>query len=97
MRSSPAWKKLLETAHTLPREARAVGRYRLQTARLARWKVPTTMLLGSQTQGYLKEAAPLVCNAIPNCRLVTLENQGHMAMVTAPDLFVSKIVEAAGR
>ena len=95
MRDSPPWKKQMETAATLPREARAVGAYRLPKAQLARWKVPTTMFLGSQTQGYLKDAAPLVCHAIPGCRIVTLEGQGHLAMAYAPDLFVAQIVKAA--
>jgi pimeloyl-ACP methyl ester carboxylesterase len=95
IRGSPAWKKQVETAATLPRETRAVGAFRLPAAQLARWKIPTTMLLGSQTQGYIKEATPLVCNAIARCRIVTLENQGHVAMANAPDLFVAKIVEAA--
>ena len=94
IRGSPAWKKQVETAGTLPRETRAVGAYRLPAAQLARWKVPTTMLLGSQSQGYIKEATPLVCNAIPGCRIVTLENQGHLAMANAPDLFIAKVIEA---
>jgi pimeloyl-ACP methyl ester carboxylesterase len=94
IRGSPAWKKQVETAATLPRETRAVSAYRLPAAQLARWKVPTTMLLGSQSQGYIKEATPLVCNAIPGCRIVTLENQGHLAMASAPDLFVAKVEEA---
>jgi pimeloyl-ACP methyl ester carboxylesterase len=96
MRGSPAFAKQVETSGTLPREARAVGGFRPSSAVLARWKAPTTMLVGSQTQGFLKNASEYVCGAIPGCRLVTLENQGHMAMAMAPDLFVARIREAAG-
>jgi pimeloyl-ACP methyl ester carboxylesterase len=96
MRSSPGWQGTVETAPTLPREARAVGAFRMPVERMRNWKAPTTMLAGDRTGGYLEAAAPAVCGAIPGCRLVTLEGQGHVAMLTAPDLFVSKVVEAAG-
>jgi pimeloyl-ACP methyl ester carboxylesterase len=94
IRGTPAWKKQVETAATLPRETRAVGAYRLPADRLRRWKVPTTMLLGSQSRGYIAEATPLVCDAIPGCRIVTLADQGHLAMANAPELFIAKIDEA---
>lgn len=97
MRGSPSFAKQVETSGTLPREARAVGNFRPSPTVLSRWKAPTTMLVGSQTQGFLKNASEYVCGAIPGCRLVTLENQGHMAMAMAPDLFVAKVREAAAR
>jgi pimeloyl-ACP methyl ester carboxylesterase len=95
MRGSPAFAKQVETSGTLPREARAVGEFRPSPAALKLWKAPTTMLVGAQTQGFLKNASEYVCSTIPGCRLVTLENQGHMAMAMAPELFVAKVREAA--
>jgi pimeloyl-ACP methyl ester carboxylesterase len=96
MQSSPIWPIVLEISPTLPRESRAVNTYRPSIDRLANWKTPTTMLLGSETVGLLRDAAYFVRDAIPGCRLVVLEGQGHGAMLDAPDFFASKILEIAG-
>lgn len=92
MRSSPIWPIVLEISPTLARESRSVNTPHISGERLASCKIPTTMLLGSETQGLLRDAAYFVCDAIPGCRLVTLEGQGHGAMLDAPDFFVAKII-----
>ncbi len=51
------------------------------------------MLLGSLTQGEMLAAAKWICNSISGCRTVILEGQAHGAMLSAPDLFVSKLLE----
>lgn len=95
MKSSPIWPIVLQISATLPRETRAVNTYSASTARLANWKTPTTLLLGSMTVGFLKDAAFYLSDAIPGCRLVILEGQGHGAMLDAPDFFANKILEIA--
>jgi len=95
MRSSPMWPIVLPIAPTLPREARSVNSYRASAQRLAKWNAPTTMLLGSETQGMLRDAAFFVRDAIPGCRLVGLEGQGHGAMLDAPEFFANKISDIA--
>ncbi len=95
MKSSPIWPIVLQIASTLPRESRAVNTHRLSTERFANWKTPTTMLLGSVTVGFLRDAAFFVRDAIPGCRLVILEGQGHGAPLDAPDFFANKILEIA--
>ena len=95
MKSSPIWPIVLGIAHTLPRESRAVNTYRPFNERLANWKVPTTVLLGSQTVGLLRDAAYYVRDNIPGSRLVILEDQGHGAMLDAPESFANKILEIA--
>lgn len=94
-RASPVWPIILEIAPTLPREAREVNTYKPSVERLATWKTPTTVLLGSETTGLLRDATLGVRDAIPGCRLVVLEGQGHGAMLDAPDFFVNKILEIA--
>jgi pimeloyl-ACP methyl ester carboxylesterase len=93
MTSSPIWPVVLQIAPTLPRESRAVNTYRPSTERLASWKTPTTVLLGSETVGLLRDAAYYVCDAIPGCRMVVLEGQGHGAMLDAPEFFAAKVSE----
>jgi len=95
MKSTPMWPVVLDISPTLPRESRAVNNPRLSGERLASWKTLTTVLLGSETTGLLREAAFWVRDAIPGCRLVVLEGQGHGAMLDAPDFFANKIVEIA--
>jgi pimeloyl-ACP methyl ester carboxylesterase len=93
--SSPIWPIILQISPTLPRESRAVITYRPSTERLANWKIPTTMLLGSETAGLLRDTAFFLRDAIPGCRLVILEGQGHGAMLDAPEFFADKILEIA--
>lgn len=95
MQSSPIWPLALQIAPTLPRESRAVNTYRSSAERLANWRTPTTVLLGSTTVGLLRDAAFFVGDAIPGCRMIILEGQGHGAMLDAPDFFASKIIEIA--
>jgi pimeloyl-ACP methyl ester carboxylesterase len=96
-RSSPQrWAKALEVAHTLPREAHAVNNFRLPVESLARCAIPTTMLLGSASPPELREGTLWVSHAIPGCRTVVLEGQGHSAMWSAPEQFVSAVLEPAG-
>lgn len=95
MKSSPIWPIVLDISPTLPRESRTVNTHRLAHERLANWKAPTTVLLGSVTAGMLKDAAFFLRDTIPGCRMVVLEGQGHGAMLDAPDFFAAKILEIA--
>jgi hypothetical protein len=54
------------------------------------------MFIGSMTQGHLREAADYICDSMPSCKKLILERQGHIAMAMAPELFVSKVLEATG-
>jgi pimeloyl-ACP methyl ester carboxylesterase len=95
MRSSPMWPVVLQISPTLPREARVVNTHRLSGETLTNWKTPTTLLLGSQSAGLLRDATSFVHDAIPGSRMVVLDGQAHSAMFSAPDYFVDKILEIA--
>lgn len=93
MQASPIWPIVLAIAPTLPRESRAVNTPHPWTDRLAMWKTPTTLLLGSKTVGLLKDAILFLSDAIPGSQLVILEGQGHGAPLDAPDYFAGKVME----
>ena len=93
MKSSPLWPIILEISPTLARESRTVNTRRLPTQPLAHWNVPTTILLGSETVGMLRDAAFFVQKAIPGCRMVILQGHGHRANMDAPDYLAAKIIE----
>jgi pimeloyl-ACP methyl ester carboxylesterase len=93
--ASPIWPAVLEISSTLPRESREVNTYRSWQERLANWKTPLTMMLGTESGRRLQQATKFISQSIPGCRVMMLEGQGHGAMLDAPDLFVAKLLEIA--
>jgi len=94
MRASPVWPVMTGMAHTMHRESQAVASFKVPVEDLGKWKIPTTMLLGSQSPQQTGDGTRLICDAMPNCKLVILEGQGHLAPQLAPALFVSKVLDA---
>jgi pimeloyl-ACP methyl ester carboxylesterase len=92
LESSAVWPLVLEIASTLPRESRTVNTPRVWDRRLVDWKVPTTMLVGTESPPLLKDTTAFVARTIPGCQVVVLEGQGHAAMLDTPELFVEKVV-----
>lgn len=95
LRSSRIWDVFKKMADTLPREARVVNTFRADLNLLASWRVPTTMLLGGESPGEVRDSAMFICRSIPGCRLEILEEQGHSAMLSAPEFFAAKVVDLA--
>jgi len=92
LRSSPAWPARVAVAHTLPREALALDSYRFDAQRFKELQTPTLLLLGGDSPPFFKAAIEAVDTALPNSRIVVLPGQEHIAMDTAPDLFVREVV-----
>lgn len=93
-RWSPKWDVALQVAHTLPRESRVVNTYRDWTQDLEKCRIPTTVLLGSETTATeLRDGSMFVSRSIPGCSLKTLQGQGHNAMLDAPDFFAATMIE----
>lgn len=91
-RASPAWPARVAAAHTLPRELRAQGGYRFTGERFRDLETPTLILVGGDSPYFFKAAAAVVQAALPNSRIVVLPGQQHIAMDTAPDLFVREVM-----
>jgi pimeloyl-ACP methyl ester carboxylesterase len=92
-KASPAWPARVAAAHTLPRELRGQRGYRFETERFADLTVPTLLLLGGDSQRAFELGTRLLDAALPNSRVVVLRDQQHIAMDTAPDLFVHEVFE----
>lgn len=90
-RASPAWPGRVAAAHTLPRELRALDTYRFQPRRFANLKLPALLLVGGDSPQFLKAAVDAAHAALPASRLVSLPGQQHIAMDTAPELFVREV------
>jgi pimeloyl-ACP methyl ester carboxylesterase len=91
-RSLPAWPMRVSAAHTLPRELRAQDEYHFRAERFEKLETPTMFLVGGESPVFVRSAMETVSAALPNSRVVVLPGQQHIAMDTAPDLFVREVV-----
>lgn len=92
LRATPIWQKMVDAAHTLPRELQAISEYEFEPARFANVTTPTLVLSGGESPSLYKDATEAVHEALPNSRIATFEGERHMAMHTAPDRFIDEVV-----
>jgi pimeloyl-ACP methyl ester carboxylesterase len=90
LRYEPSWAARLEAAHTIPREF-ADADYMFDPARFANLAVPTLLLLGGDSPEYSRRATRAVHAALRASRIIVMPGQKHIAMSTAPDLFVRRV------
>jgi pimeloyl-ACP methyl ester carboxylesterase len=93
MRTLPSWPNRVAAAHTVVREIRAHDAYRLRPERFTTVTVPTLLLLGSDSPSSEAESTRAIAAALPGARVVTMPGQGHVAMLTAPDLFAADVLD----
>lgn len=91
LQSQSSWGDRLAAAHTIPRELRAIEEYRFDPARFKALSAPTLLLLGGDSPAYFKAATNAVHAALPQSRVVILPGQQHVAMNTAPALFLEEV------
>ena len=87
-----AWAVRLGNTPTMPREIAAVRRYTFDPARFANMRTPTLFLVGGASHANELDDANGVARALPDARVVILPEQQHIAMHTAPELFVREVV-----
>jgi pimeloyl-ACP methyl ester carboxylesterase len=95
-KGDPSWPGRVASAHTVVRETRAEEDYRFDPARFAGLAIPTLLLTGSQTPGELAASTNLLAVALPRARVVTMAGQGHVAMLTAPELVTRELLGFLG-
>lgn len=95
MKMMPMWKVMRGVAHTLPYDARIMGRFEIPAQRFARIRVPTIVANGDKTVPTLKVAAQAAAQAVPKARHVVVpkSNHGVKAKAIAPIL----VAEFGGR
>lgn len=92
LQSLPNWAARVAAAHTIPRELRADEGYRFDAARFEAFEAPTLLLLGGASPPFFKAAIDAVHAALPSSRIVILPGQQHVAMNTAPALFLHEVL-----
>jgi len=90
MRGGRAWAVFCENARALVREGEAIERTGVP-GWLPKITVPTRVLVGTESVEHLRLAAALVAAHLPNADVVELPGQGHLAVETAPALFVEAV------
>jgi len=91
LRAAPNWSARVDEAHTLPREYQAPTTYEFEPDRFADMTTPTLLLVGGESPQWTKDATNEINDALLNSRISVLEGQGHVAMNTAPDLFINEV------
>lgn len=91
LRADPSWAGRIAAAHTAMREL-ADGDYRFEPKRFHSLAVPTLLLVGENSPKVLTAPARALNDALPASQIVTLKGQGHVAMTTAPKLFLNAVM-----
>lgn len=91
LRISPVWAPRIAAAHTIPREIRAEESYTPDPHGFAALSSPVMLLTGSESPEWAKHGTTLVGSLFSDSRVVVLEGQGHVALMTAPELLVAEV------
>ena len=76
-RNAPWWPDQEALAHTLAYDATIMGDYSLPAGRAASVTVPTLVIDGGASFGWIGTTAQKLANTIPNAQRLTLEGQTH--------------------
>ncbi len=91
LREQPSWPARVATAPTLPREESVP--LLLDPAEAAAVTAPTLLIRGGDSPEFLQDAIRTVAGSVPDCRVVTLEGQQHVADQTDPEGFATVVRE----
>jgi pimeloyl-ACP methyl ester carboxylesterase len=92
LKSLPNWPSRVASAHTIPRELRADEAFVFRAEPFATMRSPTLLLLGGDSPPFFKAAIDSVERAIRGSRVEILPGQQHVAINTAPEMFVGKVL-----
>jgi pimeloyl-ACP methyl ester carboxylesterase/AcrR family transcriptional regulator len=90
MRAGPGWEQLRSVAPAILNDW-ALWEERLKLERLASLKMPVLLITGAESPAWLRATSQAILAALPHARAVELPDQGHAAMVTAPELFAQEV------
>lgn len=91
LREDPSWPARVASAHTALREM-AEDTYEFRPERFAKLNVPTLLLIGETSPDKLASPSRALHAALPESRLAILTGQGHVAMTTAPAVFLDAVL-----
>lgn len=93
MQSTPEWQERVASAHTILRESRFTEQYTFNQVRYSDIQVQALLIVGSDSPPWAMASTETLNRALPNSSIQVLQGQTHVAMVTAPDLFVDVLTQ----
>jgi pimeloyl-ACP methyl ester carboxylesterase len=103
LRSDTSWSRREASAHTVPRELRAIGpEYHFPWGSFRQFDRPTLLLTGELSPAHMRACVGALSAVLPNCRVVELKSQAHAGFRTATKLVIGEAlnfvnIAAAGR
>jgi pimeloyl-ACP methyl ester carboxylesterase len=94
-RTLPQWNVRIALARTIPRELVIERDYSFDADRFAALRIPTLLLLGGDSPPIFRQATERIYAALPDSRIAVLPGQQHVAMDTAPELFLQEVMAFA--
>ena len=91
MRTLPDWDERVESAHLLEREIHVMERHVFDEAKFLNFPIQTLFLLGEIDKDFWQDVLKMYDKALLEFSNTILPGQGHMAMLTAPDLFLDAV------
>lgn len=90
-RSTPAWQERVPRAWTVVREMQAMVDAGAPIDRYGSVSVPTLLLVGTETPEEDVLAMNQLHDVMPDSRLASLQGQGHLAHLEAPELLANEV------
>jgi pimeloyl-ACP methyl ester carboxylesterase len=90
-RGLPSWPGRVALAPTIPRELVIERSYTFRPERFAGFRTPTLLLVGGDSPPVFRRAIEMLDAALPDARIAVMPGQQHVAMDTAPDLFLAEV------
>jgi pimeloyl-ACP methyl ester carboxylesterase len=97
VRRDPSWNGRLAAAHTIPRELRIADAYVPDFSRFRSIGCPTLLLVGGDSPPFLVEPSRRLHETITGSQMTTMPGQQHVAMTTAPDVFLAAVLDFVTR
>jgi len=93
LKASPSWQGRVASAHTLLREVQiSEAGYRFDVDNFSNLTTPTLLLKGSDSPKFFHTAIQVLHETLPQSRVAVMPGQQHVAMNTAPELFINEVV-----
>lgn len=93
LRAAPTWPARVARAHLPVREARAEDRYLFDPQQFRDLHTPTLLLSGGDSPQFLRTITEALGQALPNSRMAIMPGQQHIAMLTAPEIFLDEVLK----
>ena len=90
--AAPNWQARVDAAHTLLRETVEPTRFEFDPGQFTDMATPTKLLTGSESPAYYKKVTWAVHDMLPHSRISVIQGHGHVAMNSAPVLFINKVL-----